>query len=61
MRLPSWLAHHLAALRALLVLTILAGLAYPLAVTAPAQLPAYASEPPARSSPTPPATGPAAD
>ncbi|MDY7086638.1 MAG: potassium-transporting ATPase subunit C [Actinomycetota bacterium] len=39
MRLPSWLAHHLAALRALLVLTILTGLAYPLAVVAVAQLP----------------------
>ncbi|GID29001.1 potassium-transporting ATPase subunit C [Paractinoplanes brasiliensis] len=39
MRLPSWLAHHLAALRALLVLTILTGLAYPLAVVAVAQFP----------------------
>ena len=39
MRLPSWLAQHLAALRALLVLTVLLGLAYPLAITGVAQLP----------------------
>jgi potassium-transporting ATPase KdpC subunit len=39
MRLPSWLSQHLAALRALLVLTVLCGLLYPLAVTAIAQLP----------------------
>jgi potassium-transporting ATPase KdpC subunit len=39
MRLPSWLTQHLAALRALLVFTVLLGLAYPLAVTAVAQLP----------------------
>ncbi len=39
MRLPTWLAQHLAALRALLVLTVLLGVAYPLAVTAVAQLP----------------------
>jgi K+-transporting ATPase ATPase C chain len=39
MRLPSWLAQHLAALRALLVLTVLLGFAYPLAITAVAQLP----------------------
>jgi K+-transporting ATPase ATPase C chain len=30
MRLPSWLAQHLAALRALIVLTVILGLAYPL-------------------------------
>ncbi|BAL86967.1 putative potassium-transporting ATPase subunit C [Actinoplanes missouriensis 431] len=30
MRLPSWLSQHLAALRALLVFTVLLGLAYPL-------------------------------
>ncbi len=30
MRLPAWLAHHLAALRALLVMTAVLGLAYPL-------------------------------
>lgn len=35
----SWLSAHLAALRALLVLTVLLGLAYPLAVLAVAQLP----------------------
>ena len=39
MRLPSWIAQHLAALRALLVLTVLTGLAYPLLVTGAAQLP----------------------
>ena len=39
MRRPSWLSTHLAALRALLVLTVLLGLAYPLAVLAVAQLP----------------------
>jgi K+-transporting ATPase ATPase C chain len=39
MRLPSWLAQHLAALRALLVLTILTGVIYPFAILAIAQLP----------------------
>ena len=39
MRRPSWLSSHLAALRALVVLTVLVGLAYPLAVLAVAQLP----------------------
>jgi len=39
MRLPSWLSQHLAALRALLVLTGIVGLAYPLAMTGVAQLP----------------------
>ncbi len=39
MRLPSWLAQHLAALRVLLVLTVLTGVVYPLAITAVAQLP----------------------
>ncbi|GAA4606043.1 K+-transporting ATPase ATPase C chain [Actinoplanes octamycinicus] len=34
MRLPAWLAQHVAALRALLVLTVLLGLAYPLAFVA---------------------------
>jgi K+-transporting ATPase ATPase C chain len=37
--LPSWLRRHLAALRALLVLTVICGIAYPLAVTAIAQIP----------------------
>jgi K+-transporting ATPase ATPase C chain len=39
MRLPAWIAQHLAALRALLVITALTGILYPLAVTAIAQLP----------------------
>lgn len=39
MRIPSPVAQHLTALRILLVLTVVAGLAYPLAVTAVAQLP----------------------
>lgn len=39
MRLPAWISQHLAALRALLVLTVLTGILYPLAVTAIAQLP----------------------
>ena len=39
MRLPSWIAQHLAALRALLVLTVLTGLAYPLFVLGIAQIP----------------------
>src|SRR5690242_10680073 len=39
MRLPSWLAQQLAALRLLLVLTVLVGLGYPLAITAVAQVP----------------------
>ena len=44
MRLPSWIAQHLAALRALLVFTILLGLAYPLALVAMAQLPGLADK-----------------
>jgi K+-transporting ATPase ATPase C chain len=39
MRLPSWLAQHVAALRLLLVLTVVTGLAYPLAITVVAQIP----------------------
>jgi K+-transporting ATPase ATPase C chain len=39
MRLPSWITQHLAALRALLVLTVLTGIIYPLVVTGIAQLP----------------------
>jgi potassium-transporting ATPase KdpC subunit len=39
MRLPSWIVQHLAALRALLVLTVITGLAYPLIILAIAQLP----------------------
>ncbi|MGH3241506.1 MAG: potassium-transporting ATPase subunit C [Spirillospora sp.] len=37
--LPGWLRRHLAALRALLVFTVVLGVLYPLAVTAVAQLP----------------------
>jgi K+-transporting ATPase ATPase C chain len=37
--LPSWLRHHIAALRALLVLTVIFGVGYPIAVTAAAQIP----------------------
>ncbi|KKK04861.1 potassium-transporting ATPase subunit C [Micromonospora sp. HK10] len=43
MRLPTWLAHHLAALRALLVFTVLLGLAYPLALVAVGRLPGLAN------------------
>ncbi|WP_431886703.1 potassium-transporting ATPase subunit C [Micromonospora wenchangensis] len=39
MRLPAWLAQHLAALRALLVFTALLGVAYPLALVAAGRLP----------------------
>jgi K+-transporting ATPase ATPase C chain len=39
MRLPPWLAQHLAALRAVLLLTVALGLAYPLGITAVGQLP----------------------
>jgi K+-transporting ATPase ATPase C chain len=39
MRLPSWLSQHLAALRVLLVFTVLFGLAYPLAMVAVARIP----------------------
>ncbi|MGZ4626285.1 MAG: potassium-transporting ATPase subunit C [Kineosporiaceae bacterium] len=39
MRLPSWLGQHLAALRALLVFTVVVGLAYPLAMVGIARLP----------------------
>ncbi|WP_426502199.1 potassium-transporting ATPase subunit C [Dactylosporangium sp. McL0621] len=39
MRLPAWLAQHLAALRTLALLTIVLGLAYPLLMVAAARLP----------------------
>ncbi|MFI7156007.1 potassium-transporting ATPase subunit C [Micromonospora chalcea] len=39
MRLPSWLSQHLAALRAVLVFTVLLGLLYPLALVAAGWLP----------------------
>jgi K+-transporting ATPase ATPase C chain len=38
-RLPSFVRQHLAALRVLLVLTVITGIAYPLAITGIAQLP----------------------
>lgn len=38
-RFPHWLAQHIAALRVVLVLTLLTGLAYPLAMVAAAQVP----------------------
>jgi K+-transporting ATPase ATPase C chain len=38
MRLPSWLAQHVAALRALLVFTVLCGLVYPLTMVAVGRL-----------------------
>lgn len=41
--LPGWVRQHLAATRALLVLTVVLGVAYPLAVTALAQLPGLRS------------------
>jgi K+-transporting ATPase ATPase C chain len=43
-RLPSWLRQHLAAVRALLVLTVLLGIAYPLVVTGIAQIPGLQSK-----------------
>ena len=39
MRLPMWISQHLAALRALLVLTVLTGIAYPFLILAVAQIP----------------------
>ncbi|MFY1634897.1 potassium-transporting ATPase subunit C [Solwaraspora sp. WMMB335] len=43
MRLPTWLAQHLAALRALLVFTVLLGLAYPLAMVVVGRIPGLAA------------------
>jgi K+-transporting ATPase ATPase C chain len=39
MRIPAWLAQHLAALRALLVLTVILGLAYPLLLVGVGRIP----------------------
>ena len=39
MRLPSWLAQHLAALRALLVFTVVLGIGYPLLLVAVGRIP----------------------
>jgi len=44
MRLPSWLAQHLAALRALLVFTVLLGLSYPLAMVGVGRLPGLSAK-----------------
>lgn len=43
MRLPSWIGQHLAALRLLVVMTVVLGLAYPLLITAVAQVPGLKS------------------
>ncbi|BBH67237.1 potassium-transporting ATPase KdpC subunit [Actinoplanes sp. OR16] len=43
MRLPSWLSQHVAALRALLVFTVLLGLAYPLIFVGVAKIPGISS------------------
>jgi K+-transporting ATPase ATPase C chain len=43
MRLPSWIRQHLAALRAVLVLTVVCGVAYPLVITAIDQIPGLRS------------------
>ncbi|MFD3555990.1 potassium-transporting ATPase subunit C [Streptomyces goshikiensis] len=43
-RLPHWPAQHLAAFRVVLVLTVLTGLVYPLAMTAAAQVPGLSSK-----------------
>jgi K+-transporting ATPase ATPase C chain len=42
MRVPSWISQHLAAVRALLVLTVVLGLAYPLAMVGVARIPGLA-------------------
>jgi len=44
MRLPSWLTHHWAALRALIVLTVITGIAYPLVIFGVAQIPGLKSK-----------------
>ncbi|MGW3726168.1 potassium-transporting ATPase subunit C [Streptomyces sp. NPDC000851] len=38
-RMPAWVGHHVAAIRVVIVLTVLLGLAYPLGMTAIAQVP----------------------
>lgn len=55
MRLPSWLAQHVAGLRALLVLTVLTGVVYPLVILGVAQLPGLKHQ--ADGSPTKAANG----
>jgi potassium-transporting ATPase KdpC subunit len=44
MRIPSWIGQHFAALRLLLVMTVILGLAYPLFVAAMAQIPGLKSD-----------------
>jgi K+-transporting ATPase ATPase C chain len=44
MRLPTWISRHLAAFRALLVMTVLLGIAYPLVITGVAQIPGLQSK-----------------
>ncbi|MGW1363819.1 potassium-transporting ATPase subunit C [Streptomyces chartreusis] len=38
-RMPAWVGHHVAAIRVVIVVTVLLGLAYPLGMTAIAQVP----------------------
>ncbi|WP_328886509.1 potassium-transporting ATPase subunit C [Streptomyces sp. NBC_00316] len=42
-RMPAWVGHHMAAIRVVIVLTLLVGLAYPLAMTAIARIPGLRS------------------
>ncbi|HEY2795261.1 MAG TPA: potassium-transporting ATPase subunit C [Micromonosporaceae bacterium] len=44
MRIPSWITQHIAALRALLVLTVILGIVYPLVLTGVAQIPGLRSK-----------------
>ncbi|MBB2941349.1 K+-transporting ATPase ATPase C chain [Actinoplanes lutulentus] len=44
MRIPSWLAQHVAALRALLVFTVLLGIAYPLVFVGVAKIPGISDQ-----------------
>jgi K+-transporting ATPase ATPase C chain len=39
MRFPTWISHHIAALRVLILMTIVTGIAYPLLITGVAQIP----------------------
>ncbi|MEU2623780.1 potassium-transporting ATPase subunit C [Streptomyces sp. NPDC007157] len=49
-RMPSWIGHHVAAIRVVIVLTAVLGLAYPLAMTAIAQVPGLRDNAQGRSS-----------
>lgn len=44
MRLPAWLAQHLAALRALLVMTVIVGFAYPLLFVGVGKIPGFGAD-----------------